>query len=112
MIFIEKNILVNDNPEKNTSVWHLDFNIENSPLSFRNYIAVSIFENGESPFYIDNSFYLNSIREMSYKHFLGKEIGVDKDYNVIYERPYSKRTSFYIQIDPINSIEYREQYSK
>jgi hypothetical protein len=102
----------NDMPEKSTHVWHVDFSSENSPLSFRNYIAVSVFENGESPLFIDNSFYISSILEMNYKHFQGKEIGVDKDYNVIYEKPYSKNTSFYIKIDPINSIEYREQYSK
>ncbi len=96
----------NDKPKKTTTVYEENFNYSNTPLKFRNYLAFSFTENATSFFYIDNEFYLTSIKEMDYRHYKGTKL-TDKEGNINYSKPFKKKTSFYIQIDPNNSIEYK-----
>ena len=100
----------NDNPKRNSSVYNEDFSFNNSPLKFRNYLAVSFSENSQQYFFIDNKFYLTSVKEMEYKHFTGKLINDADEFigiNPIYEFPFQDATSFYIKIDNRKSIEWR-----
>jgi hypothetical protein len=105
---IKKIIPRNDNPKKTTVVWEQNFDYINSPLKFRNYLAFSFSENATNFFFIDNEFYLSSVKEMDYNHYLGAIIN-NKNGNSEFSRPYKKETSFYIKIDPSYGFEYNSQ---
>lgn len=96
--FISTVVPRNDNPKKQTTVLSENFSIHDSPLQFRNYLAFSLSENSQQFFYIDNEFYLSSVKEMDYRHYR-KQIGKDKNNLRIYESPFKKQTSFYIIIN-------------
>lgn len=93
----------NDNPKKKTNIYSEEFSLENTPLKFRNYLAFTFTENSPQFFFIDNNFYLNAVREMDYRHYLGKDNG---NYN--YEKPFKKMTSFYITISSDQEVGYRK----
>jgi hypothetical protein len=86
----------NDNPKKNTTVSSQTFDENNSPFKFRNYIAVSFSETSIDYMFIDNGFYMKSIKEMDSRHFKGKNLGCDQDGYLLYQNPYKKGTSFFI----------------
>lgn len=56
------------------------FTINNTPLNFRNYLALTMTENSKDYFYIDNEFYLSKVIEMN-------------DYE--FDKSYSNKMSFY-----------------
>ena len=99
----------NDNPNKKTSVYEQNFDYSTSPLKFRNYLAFSFSENSTNFFFIDNEFYLTDVKEMNYKHYLGTT-NTDKEGNIFYSRPFKKKSSFFIKIDKVNSIEYNSNF--
>jgi hypothetical protein len=99
----------NDKPKKMTTVYEQEFDIETTPLKFRNYLAFSFTENATNFIYIDNEFYLTSIKEMDYRHFRGKLVP-DSEGKSDYAKPFKKKTSFYINIAPAYSVDYRTQY--
>lgn len=86
----------NENPKEKTKVWSADYDKSNSPLSIRNYIAVSKTSNTEDCTYIDNEFYVSSVKEMTVGHALGKYVKKNRNYEAVYEQPYKSNTSFYI----------------
>jgi hypothetical protein len=88
----------NDKPRKKTIVFTDTFNYGDSPLRFRNYLAISFEENSQKFQFIDNAFYLSSVKEMDLLHFRGKWIK-DKQIGSYYERPYRKRNSFFIPLE-------------
>lgn len=96
----------NDQPKKKTTVYEQTFDYTTSPLKFRNYLAFSFTENATNFFFIDNEFYLAAVKEMDYNHYRGALV-TDSQGHTVYSRPFKKKTSFYIKIDPINSIEYK-----
>jgi len=98
----------NDNPNKNTTIFFETFSNSNSPLRFRNYIAISFKEYSQDFRFIDNAFYLASIKEMDLRHFQGKKVGRDEKGKFIYEEPYKKMTSYFIRIKNIDSYDYRD----
>jgi hypothetical protein len=87
-----------DNPNKKTTVYELNFDNINTPLKFRNFMAFSFSENSQSFFFIDNEFFLTSVKEMNAKQFTSKQS--------------NDGTLFYININSENSIPYRKKYSK
>lgn len=91
--FISTIVPRNDNPPKKTTVLSEDFSLFDSPLRFRNYLAFSFSENSQQFFFIDNEFYLSSVKDMDYRHFRGKRI------NNEYQKPFKKQTAFYIHIN-------------
>lgn len=102
----------NDKPNKKTTIYSEDFSFNNSPLRFRNYLAFSFAENSQQFFYIDNGFYLTSVKEMDYRHYRGERVGLDKNQRPIYGKsPFKKETSFYIVIRS-SEVEYRKKYSE
>jgi len=97
----------NDKSRKKTKVYSETFELKNSPLRFRNFIAISFTENSQEFRFIDNEFYMISVREMDYRHYRGKYLGKNEDGKMIYEKPFKKKNSFYIEIDNINCYEWR-----
>ena len=77
-------MLRNDNLKSATTVLSEEFSISNTPLRFRNYLAFSYTESTQQYFFVDNEFYLTTIKSMEPKHFYGKSIGVSKNGNKLY----------------------------
>jgi len=88
-----------DKPEKKIHL-HVERFLKNgSPIRFRNFLAISLNENFQHVFYVDNEFYVSAITKMDYRHFRGKEVsrvGNYDGYHIIYEYPFKKITSFYV----------------
>lgn len=73
------------------------FDYSESPLKFRNYIAICFSENSHEYTYIDNSFYLSGVKEMYIEDFYGRLIEHKGVYD-IYDYPFKNSSSFYINI--------------
>lgn len=87
----------NDDSRKKTNVYEVNYNRDDSPLKFRNYISISMAENATSFSYIDNEFYLQSVKEMDYRHYRGAVVSNSNGINE-YSKPFKNKTSFYIKI--------------
>lgn len=87
-----------DNSNKKTNIYEINFDNNNSPLKFRNFMAFSFSENSQSFFFIDNEFYLTSVKEMDIKQLTSNSS--------------NKGTLFYINISSENSVSNRKKYSK
>ncbi len=96
-----------DDPKQETRVYHAVFDPQTSPLTFRNYLAISFSESSEDFVFVDNAFFLKSVKEMDIRHFRGKKTGTDEEGNVLYPKPLKKPTRFYIKIDGDKSVDYK-----
>jgi len=96
-----------DNPKKQTSVYSAEYSTQQAPLRFRNYLAMTFSESSEDYFFVDNAFYLKTVKELELRHFRGKKTGTDEEGNAIYPKPLKKPTSFYIKIDGDKCVEYK-----
>lgn len=76
------------------------FSEEKSPLKIRNYIAFKSKEESTDLIYLDNSFYLQNVADMTLRQFRGKKRGQIKQPNgtfvTDYERPLKSSTNFYL----------------
>lgn len=93
------------NLKRTTKVYVIKFAKNNSPLVFRNFLTVSLTENFNNEFYVDNEFYVTKISEMSGGQFgnykfdkTRKRYARNGNGNKIYESNYEKPTSFYIKV--------------
>lgn len=84
---------LSDSKKGKAMVYSQEFDDTNTPLTFRNYIAISKTEDGNSFSFIDNGFYLKSIRDMSLRHFHGK---ATKATNDEYPKREKNKMSFYV----------------
>ncbi len=88
---------LSDHPTKLTKVKQQSFIEQTSFLSFRNYLAIALSEESSDFSFIDNNFYIASVREMKLRHFLGKRTNP-----LPYPPEHSKReknnASFYVQV--------------
>jgi hypothetical protein len=84
----------NDNTKRKTTMRIERFNPKGSPIRFRNFLALSLNENFQQVFYVDNEFYVSAIKEMDYRHFRGKTLRTENE-RILYEKPFKKITSFY-----------------
>lgn len=84
---------------KGTRVYEMNFTKAISPYFFRNFLTYSFDEDFETEFYIDNEFYISSIKEMRSKHFKGKIAKRSGD-KIIFEYPFYEHSSFYLLLDP------------
>jgi len=96
----------NDNYNKNTVIYYSNYTKELSPLKFRNYLAFTMSETGSDYFFIDNDFYISSIKEMSTKHFNGPPIMIDQFGNEKYSSKFISPNSFFKQISFDESLEF------
>ena len=84
------------NPQKTTTIKQKSYTPDNSPVSFRNFITYSTQNDFSKESYIDNSFWVKDIIEMTSKQYMGKIIGRNNEY-YIYQLPYKAPNVFYIQ---------------
>ena len=109
----ENEVPRNDLPKKKTKVYSEQFTENNSPLYFRNYLAVAFNENTESNFYIDNGFYLAAVKEMDVRHYRGKVVPAYQEKIIDHkDSPFNKPNSFFIPVSDHNSVDYRKRYAK
>ena len=109
-----KTVDLNSSPKKKTKVYEASFSNDSSPIKFRNYLVASNSEDFKTETYIDNEFYVNTIKEMDKEHFAyykKKEnssfIERDETNKYIVITPYYNSTSFYLIISPEKSIKNR-----
>lgn len=89
----------NDDSTKQTTVYGYDYSESNSPLKFRNYLAFSTSQGSKDFFFVDNGFYLASVKEMDMRHYKGaKKPSASTSTPANYEYPYKKNTSFYLNL--------------
>ena len=82
----------------------------NSPLRFRNYLAISMNENSKSFIFIDNGFYVSSITETRLNQVID---GYESDGRTErFSSEYKMPTSFYIKISSQNSYVYTLDIAK
>jgi hypothetical protein len=84
-------------PKKKATVYVDSYSKDNTPILFRNYIAISGSEDATSFVFIDNEFYVASVREMSLNHFRGKAIGYENG-ETVFEKKDKKSNSFYLYV--------------
>ncbi|MGM0582659.1 MAG: hypothetical protein ACQETL_18425 [Bacteroidota bacterium] len=89
---------LNGSDEKMTEIHVSDFNEQESPITFRNFITFSFTETFEEEFYLDDEFYISSIKKMDYKHFKYKE----DFFSETFIRPYKSPSKFYLYVSPID----------
>ncbi len=87
---------------KYSTIYYQNFNIQNSPLRFRNYVSLTFSEESKKFKIIDNEFFVSSIKEMTNIHFQGK---MNQSTNK-FEFPYTSPRSFYLKIPRKNSWHY------
>jgi hypothetical protein len=99
--------VLNSNTVVKTKVFTTNYTKENTPLTFRNYLTFSYSEDFKTEFYIDNEFYVESIKEMNFKHF--EKTSYDKNMNETKSYPFKKLNAFYLGIPNESSVEYRKK---
>lgn len=82
----------NDDTTKITTVMYRDYNLDETPLTFRNFLTFSTAENFTNEFYVDNGFYLYRVSTMDVKHFEGKN-------SMQYDSPFVDSRYFYTYLD-------------
>ena len=87
-------------PSENNSYYEEMFENQNSPVKFRNYLAFSFSENSQTFFFVDNEFYVSSIKEMKKKVFLGQGTKKPNEDKTTYVYPFRRSTSFYVTTIP------------
>ena len=93
-----------DKPKKKTKIFEENFELNNSPIVFRNFIAI-MFSESSKDFddqtknykYIDNQFYVSYVIQEDIRHFWGKVTGTNSSGNFNYEKPEKKPTKFYLE---------------
>lgn len=85
-----------DNPKKKTTVYQEVFEKNNSPIVFRNFIAITFSEISQEYKFIDNEFFVSNVVQEDIRHFFGKTIGTGSDGLYIYEKMEKKPTKFYL----------------
>ena len=66
-----KEVPLNGSSKNKTKIYEKNFNYENTPLVFRNFLTYSLTEDFESEFYLDNEFYISKVLEVDNRHFYG-----------------------------------------
>jgi hypothetical protein len=84
-------------PKKQTTVLEDHYTPENTPMMFRNYLAISRTEEAVKFDFVDNQFYVAAVREMTLKHFRGKSF-LNENGEQVFEKKDKKPTSFYVHV--------------
>jgi len=84
-----------DNPKKKTKISFLNYDENNSPLFFRNFMTLSTSDKFEKEFYIDNGFFVYKISEMTIKQLTASSTATGMSLMKA-PSPYKKPSSFYV----------------
>lgn len=88
-----------------------DFNINDTPLIFRNFLSLSYSENFEKEFYVDNEFYISKVTKIPKAQLAGFKRNTTKGRGFYEEdengkriiiSPFYKGTSFYLTMEKSN----------
>jgi hypothetical protein len=93
----------NDKPKKKTKIYEEYYSIDNTPLTFRNFLTFSISEDFKNEFYIDNGFYISGVMEMDERNFQYIEKG-----SLVMVSKFVNGSSFYNFVPKENSVEGRK----
>ncbi len=97
----------NDDPKKKTNIYSIEFLSNNTPLTFRNYLAFSFAETTQQYFFVDNNFYLKRVDEMDARHFRkARLVNNQIFYDVLPQ--FHKQNCFYIELEKGTSVEERK----
>jgi hypothetical protein len=97
-----------NNEEKTVEYQEKDFNKDDTPLIFRNFLTLSYSENFDNEFYVDNEFYISNVIKVETTQFQGymrntKKNGglyeLDENGRRIIISPFQKGTSFYLKME-------------
>lgn len=94
------------------TIYKANYTEANSPVKFTCKLVVATNKNFSDAKEIVQSFYVSSVREMDAKHFRGKRVGQTPDGYGIYKFPERKATSFYIEINPRNSVDFNKRFAE
>lgn len=98
-----------DKPKKLTRVIQKEFDLENSPVNFRNFLSLSTSEKFEKEFYVDNGFFVCKAAEMDIRHFRGGLTVKDEETGLYsYEKKLKKPYRFYIYVNDDNVFKYKK----
>jgi hypothetical protein len=85
--------------EKLVEIKHTSFDIDNTPLNFRNYLTISLSEDVKEPIHYDFGFWISELQEMNAKQLVGDflyQTNMDSvDMNSNYH-PYKMPNRFFI----------------
>ena len=87
-----------DNPlnaKKKIDIKSVKFNLNNSPIFFRNFFTYSTSEKFETEAYIDNGFYVSRIVEMKQGQFFGKGV-TNPSEGYTYQFPFKNYMYYYV----------------
>lgn len=81
-------------------LYSASFSDTTSPLTFRNFLTLSLSHNFNKEFYIDHSFWVSDITIMKHKQFTGETVTITENNASItdYSYPYQKPNNFYIKL--------------
>jgi hypothetical protein len=82
--FTPKKDYRNDDFEKKTTIYKKEYNINNTPINFRNYITISTNENFTTEATIDNQFYIGEVYIMEKLHFQSAVQDINGKYETTY----------------------------
>jgi len=102
----------NSDKNKKAVIYKADYTLDNSPVVFTCKLVISTDKSFKNATEIVETFYVSSIREMDARHFRGKKVGQNPDGYGIYKFPERKGTSFYIEINPRNSVEFNKRFAR
>lgn len=90
-------------------VYKKDFTKDNSPIQFGCNLVISTDKTFTSKSTVlKQKFFVGTIREMDAKHFRGKKVSQTPEGFLIYKFPERKSSSFYLEIDRRNSVDFNK----
>ena len=94
--FLEKPL--REGTKKTTKVYYKEFDKNNTPRVFRNFLSFSLTEDFSNEFYVDNEFYISKILEMDRDNFYGKRARYTRPEEGAEALPYKDNRYFYINV--------------
>jgi hypothetical protein len=77
---------------------YVDYNKNNTPITFRNFITYSTTETFSTEIYLDNEFYISRIAQLKYNDFGGKDYYDKATKKMAYEQPFNSTKAFYMTV--------------
>ncbi len=87
-----------ENTKKTTKVFYKEYDINNTPRIFRNFLTFSTTESFDNEFYVDSEFYISKILEMEQSNFYGNRARYTRPEDGTEILPYMDNRYFYINV--------------
>lgn len=104
--FTQSTVPRHDNAKVQTVIYSKQFTSDNSPLNFRNFLALSFKDDFSNEFYLDNQFYVQSVTVMERDHFWDDVPTIENQYQDYRDFPnrnyhitrFKRGTSFFLRV--------------